>query len=58
VIKLLLFIFNSYKSALNKEAFITRVTGENFHLIRPTHSELFLKLTAAKALLEIGEKHP
>jgi len=31
------------------------VTGENFYLIKPTHPELYLKLTAAKALLEVGE---
>jgi hypothetical protein len=31
------------------------LTGENFYLIKPTHAELYLKLTAAKALLEIGE---
>ena len=66
VIQLLLFIFNINKSPLNRENVITvsllcnnlnlqRVTGENFYLIKPNHPELYLKLTAAKALLEIGE---
>ena len=55
VIRLLLFIYNINKSPLNRENVITRVTGENFYLIKPMHSELYLKLTAAKALLEIGE---
>eukprot|EP00347_Sterkiella_histriomuscorum_P013779 403363397 len=55
VIKLLLYIYNINKSPLNKENVITRVTGQNFHLIKPTHPELYLKLTAARALLEIGE---
>ncbi|CDW82512.1 wd g-beta repeat-containing protein [Stylonychia lemnae] len=55
VIKLLLYIYNINKSALNKENVITRVTGQNFHLIKPTNPELYLKLTAARALLEIGE---
>lgn len=31
------------------------MTGENYYLIKPNHPELYLKLTAAKALLEIGE---
>lgn len=30
------------------------MTSENFNLIRPTNSELYLKLVAAKTLLEIG----
>ena len=54
VVRLLLFIFNYYKPPLNRELFITRVTSENFNLIRPTNSELYLKLVAAKTLLEIG----
>jgi hypothetical protein len=54
VITLLLFIFNFYKPALNREQFITRVTAQNFHLIRPTNPELYLKFSGAKALLEIG----
>jgi len=36
---------------------MTRVTGDNFYLIKPTHPELFLKLTAAKALLVISESY-
>jgi hypothetical protein len=55
VIKLLLYIYNLNKSPLNREQVISRVTGENFHLIKPTVPELYLKLTAARALLEIGE---
>lgn len=54
VVKLLLFIFNYYKPPLNRELFITRVTSENFNLIRPTNPNLYLKLVAAKTLLEIG----
>ena len=54
VVTLLLYIFNFYKQALNRECFLTRVTSNNFHLIRPTNAELYLKLTAAKTLLEIG----
>lgn len=48
VIRLLLFIYNINKSPLNRESVITRVTGENFYLIKPTQPELYLKLTAAK----------
>lgn len=55
VVRLLLYIFNFYKPPLSKEQFITRVNTENFHLIRPTNSELYLKLTAARGLLEIGD---
>lgn len=57
IIRLLLFIYNINKSPLNRESVITRVTGENFYLIKPTQPELFLKLTAAKALLEVGENY-
>ena len=54
VVRLLLYIFNFYKPPLTRDNFITRVNSENFHLIRPTNSELYLKLTAARALLELG----
>jgi hypothetical protein len=57
VIGLLLFIYNINKSPMYHNAVITRVTGENFYLIKPTQPELYLKLTAAKALLEIGENY-
>jgi hypothetical protein len=39
---------------LKDERFLTRVVAENFHLIYPKNSELYLKLTAAKTLLEVG----
>ena len=48
IIKLLLAIFNSYKPPINVENFITRIAEENYHLIKPAHPDLFLKLTAAK----------
>lgn len=57
VIRLLLFIYNFNKSPLNRDAVITKYTSENFYLIKPTQPELYLKLTAAKALLEIGENY-
>ena len=31
---------------------MTRVVAENFHLIHPKNSDLYMKLTAAKSLLE------
>lgn len=38
-----------------KEAkFLTRVVADQFHLIYPKNADLFLKLTAAKTLLEIA----
>merc|ERR1712166_1722543 len=54
VIKILLLIYDFYKKQLRDEKFLTRVVAENFHLIHPKNSELYLKLTAAKTLLEIG----
>ena len=54
VIKILLLIYDFYKKQLRDERFLTRVVAENFHLIHPKNSELYLKLTAAKTLLEIG----
>ncbi len=36
VVRLLLFIYNINKSPLNRDSVITRVTGENFYLIKPT----------------------
>lgn len=33
---------------------MTRVVAQNFHLTLPKNAELYLKLTAAKTLLEIG----
>jgi hypothetical protein len=54
VIKILLLIYDFSKKALRDEKFLTRVVAENFHLIHPKNSELYLKLTAAKTLLEIG----
>lgn len=57
VIRLLLLIYNMNKQQLNRDNVMTRVTGDNFYLIKPTHPELFLKLTAAKALLVISESY-
>lgn len=54
VIKILLLIYDFHKKQLRDEQFLTRVVAENFHLIYPKNPELFLKLTAAKTLLEIG----
>lgn len=54
MIKILLLIYDFHKKALKDEKFLTRVVAENFHLIHPKNSELYLKLTAAKTLLEIG----
>lgn len=39
---------------MRDERFLTRVVADNFHLILPKNPELYLKLTAAKTLLEIG----
>ena len=54
VIKILLRIYDFYKRQLKDERFLTKVVAENFHLIHPKNSELYLKLTAAKTLLEVG----
>lgn len=54
VIKILLRIYDFYKKQLRDEKFLTKVVAENFHLIHPKNSELYLKLTAAKTLLEVG----
>ena len=54
VIKILLLIYDFYKKQLRDERFLTRVVGRNFHLIHPKNSELYLKLTSAKTLLEVG----
>ena len=58
IIILLLYIYNINKQPLRNDTVITRVTGENFYLIKPTKPELYLKLTAAKTLLEIGAHNP
>jgi len=54
VIKILLLIYDFHKKQLKDERFLTRVVSQNFHLTHPKNAELFLKLTAAKTLLEIG----
>lgn len=54
VIKILLMIYDFHKKALKDERFLTRVVAHNFHLTLPKNAELYLKLTAAKTLLEIG----
>ena len=58
VIIILLLVYDFYKKQLRDEKFLTRVVAENFHLIHPKNSELYLKLTAAKTLLEIGTYFP
>lgn len=47
-------IYDFHKKALKDERFLTRVVASNFHLTLPKNAELYLKLTAAKTLLEIG----
>ena len=58
VIKILLLIYDIYKKHLRDESFLTRVVADSFHLIVPKNSELYLKLTAAKSLLEMGNHFP
>ena len=53
MIKILLLIYDIYKKQLKDEN-LTRVVAENFYLTHPKNSESYLKLTAAKFLLEIG----
>jgi len=58
VIKILLLVYHFYKKQLKDEKFLTRVVADNFHLIHPKISELYLKLTAAKTLMEMGNYFP
>ena len=51
-------IYDFYKKQLKDENFLTRIYSEKFHLIYPKYAELFLKLTAAKTLLECGTYFP
>jgi len=50
-------IFNFYSPRLKDGEFIVQIETENFNLIMHTNSQLFLKHTAAKVLLEVGCNH-